>query len=106
MLTPTLTIPISNTLSDAYPLNDGTHLVGFLLPAAWDGTDLAFDASLDRTNFFPVYDSYGIELIAKVAASRLITMPANFLLGTTAFRLRAKTTQTAARAVRLIVREY
>ena len=56
--TTTLTIPASASVSEAFPLATRS-LLGFITPAAWSAATLTIEVSLNGTNWFTAYDSYG-----------------------------------------------
>jgi hypothetical protein len=45
---------------------------GVLMPTTWTAASILVKASLDGTNFYPVYDQYGTMLILTAADSRWI----------------------------------
>jgi hypothetical protein len=67
----TATIASSSSLSDVLDLF-GTTLSGFVMPASWTSANITFQASVDGTNFFDLYDQFGVEVTHVVAASRFI----------------------------------
>lgn len=84
------------------------RLFGILMPAAWDAANLTFQASIDGSNFFEVYDDNGNEVTVTAAASRFIVLSAPLLyLGLQRIIIRSGTAaspvnQTANRTLNLI----
>lgn len=64
------TIAASQTVSDAIDLL-GTFLVGLIIPANFDGTQVQFEGSRDGTNFVPLYNTSGSRLTVTVTAATL-----------------------------------
>lgn len=69
----TATIASSASLSDAIDVS-GTTICGYIMPASWTSADITFQASVDGTNFFDLYDQYGIEVKHSAAASHFVQL--------------------------------
>lgn len=63
------TIPASGTVSNAIDLQ-GTFLVGLIIPANFDGTQLKFKGSRDGNTFYTLNNTAGDDLIATVVAGQ------------------------------------
>lgn len=88
-----VTIANAASLSDAATLN-GLLLVGVVMPASWTAANLTFQASVDGTNYFDVYDDSGVERTITAAASRFILIPATDLMSAVKLKVRSGTTGT------------
>jgi hypothetical protein len=78
---PTVTTISSGTsLSPAIDLGPN-RTFAVVMPAAWTAAALTFQASIDGTNYFNVFDDTGTEVTATVAASQYIVIasPAKML---------------------------
>lgn len=67
----TATILNGQSLSDTIS-NGKTNVIGIIMPAAWTAANLTFQASIDGTNFFDLFDQAGNEVSIPAAASRYI----------------------------------
>jgi hypothetical protein len=110
LITSDLTATIANgaSLSGAIDLR-GTTLVGYIMPASWTAADITFRGSVDGTNFFDLYNQFGIEIKHTVAASRFIALIASDLASIRYIKVRSGTTGTpvnqgAERILTLIAR--
>jgi len=77
-----------------------------LVPSAWDTANITFLVSQDGTNFFPLFDAAGNEVVLTAAAGRAIRFPPYFRIGFPFLRVRSGTnavpvSQTAARAIEI-----
>lgn len=102
-------IALNGNLSGAAELK-GSALVGIVMPAAWDTANLTFQASYDGTTYNNVYDSSGNEVTVTAAASRFIQISPAAWSSVAYLKVRSGTsgtpvTQTAARTIKLVVRE-
>lgn len=68
-----VTIANGASLSDSIDLS-GTTLCGYIMPASWTTADITFQASIDGTNFFDLYDQYGTEVKHTVSTNRFIAL--------------------------------
>jgi hypothetical protein len=104
----TATIAASASLSGVVDLK-GTTIVGYVLPSAWTAADITLSASVDGTNFFDVYNQYGVEIKHTVAASRYVVLTASDLASFRYFKFRSGTTgtpvtQAAERIITIVAR--
>lgn len=107
---------VSATIKNGASLSDVTagqqHLVGIQMPAAWDAAALTFAGSVDGTNFFPVYDQLGNEvMLPNVAASTYVAVPPMLLPRVPYLKVRSGTNanavnQTADRALLMAFARY
>lgn len=75
--------------SDIVQLNDQVP-VAVIMPSAWTTADLAFSASLDGTNFYPVVDMEGAAVIVDgPPAASMVALPHQQLLGARFLKLRS-----------------
>jgi hypothetical protein len=71
----TVTGTIANGASITGAIDVGDQpLIAIQMPAAWTTADLTFQASIDGTNFFDVYNLSGDEYTVAAAASRFIVL--------------------------------
>lgn len=104
-------IAAGTSLSTVVDLN-GAMIGGILVPAAWTAAAITFQASIDGSNFFDVFDSAGAETTiasANVVASRFVLMDIRDFAGVRFLRLRSGTAavpvnQAADRVLRLPLR--
>lgn len=74
------TIATGETVSDAIDLQ-GTFLVGLIIPANFDGTQLKFKGSRDGENFYTLNNTAGNDLIATVVAGQATSIaPQDFAM--------------------------
>jgi hypothetical protein len=104
----TVTIAAGNSLSNGVDL-DGVNLVAIVMPTAWDGTSITFQASHNGTDWFNLHDAAGNAITVTVAASRYIQLDWQRFLGIRYLRIRSgtaasPTNQTATRTLRLVCR--
>lgn len=103
-----ITILSGQSLSSTFVHLHQQRLFGILMPAAWDAAGLTFQASIDTTNFYDVYDDSGNVLIVQAAASRFIVIASPLAyLGIQRIKLRSGTpsaavNQTADRILQLV----
>jgi predicted acylesterase/phospholipase RssA len=58
-------------LSGAIRLGSGL-LCAIQMPAAWNGTEITFDGTLDGSTYLPVFDEFGNESVVAVGVSRIV----------------------------------
>ena len=98
----TATIAISTTTSDAIDCL-GKVLVGLIMPAAFTGTTLTIQVSMDKTTFQPFYNTSGSAVSITVGVDRHIgIVPADFA-GARWFKL-VGSSQAAEREITVILR--
>lgn len=83
------------SLSAAFNIPSGYFPCKIELPAAFDGTALTFQGSVDGTTFFDMYWDDGTEVKYTVAHSRLIVAKLQDFIGLKAFKVRAGTAAAA-----------
>lgn len=100
---------IANGTSATGILDIAERVIGaFLVPAGFDGTTVTILASVDGTNFFPVYDAAGTELAVTVAVNRYVVLSPDATRPFRYAQLRAGTAatpqnQSAARSIRVVL---
>ena len=103
----TVTIGAAASLSDAEDMK-GRRLVGIIMPATWTTADITFQASIDGTNFYDLYDQDGNEVtVTSPTASGFIGIYTAFTFVPTHLKVRSGTTgtpvvQAAGRTITLI----
>ncbi len=60
-----LTVPNNSQLSNPISLS-GTFVAGFITPASLTSNKLSFQASIDGTNFFDLYDGVGAGALKEI----------------------------------------
>ena len=91
----TTTIASGASLSAAVDLH-GLIVREIGLPATFDGTAITFQASIDGTNYFNLYDEAGTEVNFPAGASRIITVSNAWLFtGIVYLKIRAGTAASA-----------
>lgn len=97
------------SLSGAVPVGDRVP-VGIAMPAAWDGTSLTFQVSVDGgASWCELTDSGGTAISATVAPSRYIPLDPTVWIGINMIKIRsgtsgAPTNQTADHSLTLVSR--
>ena len=69
----TVTISSGQSLSGSLD-TEGYPIKGIIMPASWDTANLTFQASVDGTNWFNLYDDNGNEVVIQAAANRAIAI--------------------------------
>jgi len=78
----------------------GLSLVGLLLPATLSSTTISFKASIDNTNFYPVYNSdTGDEITYTVAEGQYMAIDPKYFQGIQYLQLVMGTEEAAARTI-------
>lgn len=96
------TIAISTTTSAAIDLV-GTDLVAILLPSVMTGVAIKFQASVDGTNFFDIYDGAGALASITTAANHYVQVPAS-VAPARWVKLVSGATEAAERTIQLITK--
>lgn len=104
----TATIASGASLSGALNIA-GKGLVRILMPAAFSGTALTFQTSMDGVTYYNLYKPDGTEYSVTVAAARAIVLPPADFAGFNYLKVRsgtsgAATTEGADRSVVLVAR--
>ena len=90
----TVAIASGASLSDAEDMV-GRRLVGIIMPATWTSADITFQASIDGTNFYDLYDQDGNEVtVTSPTASGFIGIYTAFTFVPTHVKVRSGTTGT------------
>lgn len=99
----TATIASSASLSDAIDLG-GTTLSGYIMPATWTAANITFQASVDGTNFYNLYDQFGNEVTNVVSTSRFVCLTPSDMASIRYIKIRSGSSSTpvAQAAERLI----
>jgi formylmethanofuran:tetrahydromethanopterin formyltransferase len=103
--TQTVTIANGATTSDAINMN-GFDLVSLVLPAALTSTAMSFQASIDGTNFFTLYNTGGAALTVTVGASRIVLFVPGDLGAFPFLKLVAGSTEAGTRSITAISRSF
>jgi hypothetical protein len=97
-------IAISTTVSAAIPCN-GLSLVGIQLPAAFTGTALTFQSSVDGTTYQPVYNSAGA-VSYTVAQGHFIAIDPKDFYGIVYLKIVSGTSEAAARSFTALLKGF
>ena len=105
----TATIANGEALSDAIAVGRGAVVLGVVMPASWTTANLTFQATVDGTNFFNLYDN-ATEYTVTAAASRVIMINSDITDSLQQIKVRSGTSGTpvnqgAERLLTLIVRD-
>lgn len=98
-------VSIANGASLSGALNLGTYrLAGIVIPAAFDGTSLTFQVSLDNETYVNLYKEDGTEYTLTVSTSRGVAVDLSVFAGWPYIKIRSGTSgaasvQSAARTV-------
>ena len=101
----TATIANGQQVSNAINLN-GFVLVAVLLPAAFTGTALTFQGSLDGTNFFDMKKSDGTALSYTVAQGTFVPIDPTLFHGLAAVKLKSGSAEGAQRTLAVAVKGF
>lgn len=97
------TIAISTTTSGSCDLK-GMGLVGFIMPAAFTGTTLTFQGSMDDENFYALYNSDNTAYSITVAVDRFYCLNPQDFLGMRYFKFVSGSSEAAAREIIAVMR--
>lgn len=92
------------TVSSSIDLQ-GLGLLQIMMPAAFTGTTITFQSSLDDVTYQACYNTAGSALSCTVAASRNILMSPGDLVGIRFLKLVSGSAEGGARTINLQVRE-
>ena len=96
LITSDLVTTIANgaSVSDAIDLS-GTTLCGYIMPSAWTSASITFQASVDGTNFYDLYDQYGTEVTHTVSPSRFVALTPSDMASIRYIKFRSGTAASA-----------
>lgn len=98
-----VTIPSASTTSDAATISSGTRLVGFVTPAAFTGSNVSFQTSVDAgVSFQPVYNAGSVYSVA-VGTSRFVAIDPDVFIGAGYIKIVSDGSEAAARTVTLVI---
>jgi hypothetical protein len=104
-LTDKVTIPNAGSTSGSFTFERNRIPLAILTPAALTGTEFKFEASLDGTNFFDLYNE-ATEYAVTVAASRYVALNPNVFQGVRYLRIVSGSTEAAARDIYIVSGEF
>ena len=96
------TILDGQTVSDAV-FTKSNVVTGIIAPSTFSGITLTFQVSVDKTNFFPLFNADGSLYTLTVAASQAVISIPQQLAGWNAFKLVSNTTQSGSDAEIIVV---
>lgn len=107
----TATIAVDGNLSAAVFIGAEFSLIAIKYPAAWDAAGIAFQVSLDGTNWEILRDDAGNELTKTVTAAQFRELDSSEFKSGIWLKIQSGTnsspvTQTAARSFTLYARRY
>lgn len=106
-MNPALATTIANGQTKSAVVNlNGFTLVGILLPAAFTGTALTFEASIDGSNFFPVKKSDGNSVSYTVAQGTFVAVDPKDFYGVQYLKVVSGTSEAGARTLNLAVKGF
>ena len=100
-LTDVVTIANGGTTSTSITMEASRVPVAILLPAAFTGTSLNFQASVDGSNFFSIYDE-GTLYAPAVAASRYVGLKRVPMDGVRYLKVISTSAEAASRSITVI----
>lgn len=62
-------LPVSTDSSEEFFLN-GYLLIGVIVPSDWTDASISFDVSVDKENFYHLFDDVGDEVTVSVSAGK------------------------------------
>ena len=97
-----VTIASSGTVSSAAYCNDSV-LCGFILPAAFTGTAITFQGSLDNTTFYTIYDDTNTAIgVSTAAQGRAYSLNVIDFTGWNYIKIVSGSAEAAGRTVTLL----
>ena len=101
-----VTIASSGTTATTWTMEGNRVPVAIILPSAFSGTQLSFQASVDAgATFSNVYDE-ATQYTVNVGASRYISLKRQPFEGVRYLRITSASTETAARSILTVSGEY
>lgn len=97
------TIASGQTVSDAVELSEGA-IVGLVIPAAFTGTTISFQASADGSVFQALYDETNTLVSMTVAVSRTYAAPAA-LSPFVAIKIVSGSAEGASREIKVVCKD-
>lgn len=97
--TGTVTVGAGASLSGAVTMDATWKLVAVITDSAWDTNAMTFQATVDGTNYFSVYNEGTEYSLAGVVASALNRVDLNVFLGARAIKVRSGTAASAVNQV-------
>lgn len=106
------TLPLSEPTETVIPsgsdtsgnLNAGGRVPSALvMPAAWTAADITFEVSIDGSTWVPVHLADGTQYTLTVAASRFVSLTADYFIGAKHVRLVSSVNQGADRTMTLMM---
>lgn len=99
--TDTVTIANSGTVSTAITMENNRVPLAILMPSAFTGTSVKFQASTDGTNFFTVYNA-AADYEPTVAASKYVTLNKTIMDSVKYLKVVSTSTELASRAITVV----
>lgn len=100
-----VTIASSGTTSTAFTFQQNRIPLAILTPASLTGTAFTFEASIDGTNFYDLYNG-ATEYSVTVAASRYIALNPDVFQAVKYLRIVSGSSEAAARDIYVISGEF
>jgi len=105
LLTKTATIANGGTVSDAIDL-EGRGLTAMVMPAAFTGTTITFQGSVDGVTYQALYNASNSAVSMTVAASRTYLFTPGDFSGIRYLKVVSGSAEGAARSILLVARQY
>lgn len=103
-----VTISSSGTVSTAIDLVDssgaGYSAVGMIMPAAFTGSTVSFQASDDGTTYYAVYNTNNTLLSASVTQGRMYLFTPGDFIGVRFLKVVSGSTESTSRTIKLMTR--
>ena len=100
-LTDTVTIASAGTTSTSLTMSRGRVPVAVLTPSALSGTSFTFQASVDGTNFYDLYNGSSAYSVT-VAASRYIALNPDVFQGVQYIRIVSGSSEAGSRTIYIV----
>lgn len=100
-LTDTVTIANAGTVSTTVTFENNRVPLAILIPAAFTGTSVKFQASTDGSNFFTVYNA-GADYEATVTTSKYVTLNKAIMDSVKHMKIVSTSAEAATRAITVI----
>lgn len=99
----TVTIASSATTSGSADLQ-GLGLVGLIMPAAFTGTTMSFQVSIDNSTFYDLYNTNNTLVSMAVTQGRAYSFVPGDLLGYRYIKVKSGSTEGGSRVITLVQR--
>lgn len=84
----------------------GKRIAAIIMPAAFTGANLTFQASIDGSTWYDIYNSSGSQVTCTVGTDQWIAISPQDFAGVSRLKVVSDDTEAAERTITLVVREY